>query len=124
MIPAVPTIITLVQANDYAADQLSTSNGVDCSTLDGFAVAHLSVNAISGTTPTLDVKLQECDTVGGSYSDVAGGAFTQVTTVDGDQQLIIEISKCKKFVAMLVDVGGTTPHYGIYGCIIGQKKYD
>lgn len=124
MIPAVPTVITVIQANDYAADQLSVNNGVDVSTLDGFAVAHLSVNAISGTTPTLDVKLQECDTVGGTYTDVPAGAYTQVTTVDGDQQLILEISARKKFIAMLLDTGGTTPHYGIYGCIIGQKKYD
>ena len=124
MIPAVPTILTLVPANDYSADRVSTSNGVDVSTLDGFATVHVSVKAISGSSPTCDFTLQECDTVGGSYTAVAGCTFTQVTTVDGDQQQIVEVQRCKKFLGIFVDTGGGTPHYGVYACIIGQKKYD
>ena len=120
MIPAVPTVITVIQANDYAADQLSVNNGVDVSTLDGFAVAHLSVNAISGTTPTCDIKLQECDTENGSYTDVPGGAFSQVTTVDGDQAIVIDLSQRKRYLGFDINLGGTSPVYGIHAAIIGQ----
>ena len=45
-------------------------------------------------------------------------------SAEGAPQQIVEISKCKKFLGLFVDTGGTTPHYGIYACVIGQKKYD
>ena len=49
----------------------------------GFAEALIILN--SGTneaTGTLDAKVQECDTVGGTYADITGAAFTQVTTAN------------------------------------------
>jgi hypothetical protein len=36
------------------------------------------------TTGTLDVKVQESDTSGGTYTDIAGAAFAQVTSTTDD----------------------------------------
>lgn len=118
VLPVVPTVKTVVQANQYTTTIAAA--GVDCLALNGKAVAHLSVNAISGTTPTCDAKLQECDTQGGSYTDITGGAFTQVTTVDGDQEIVVDLSVRKRWIGFNIALAGTNPVYGIYANIMGQ----
>lgn len=118
VIPLVPTVRTVVKANQYSAD--AAAAGVDCLALKGQAVAAISVNAISGTLPTCDIKLQECATENGTYTDVPGGAFTQVTTVDGDQGIVIDLSARKRWLGFDINLGGTTPVYGIYAVILGQ----
>lgn len=52
------------------------------------AVAHLHVTALAGTAPTVTVKFSDCATSGGSYVDIAGGAFTLMNAVGG-QRLVI-----------------------------------
>lgn len=42
----------------------------------------LDITAASGTTPTLDVKLQGLDPVSGKYVDIPGAAFAQKTTTN------------------------------------------
>lgn len=54
-------------------------------------LAHLSVGGQSGTT--LDVKMTECDTSGGSYTDITGAAFTQVGAALSEQDLFFKQSK-------------------------------
>ena len=44
----------------------------------------LDVTAVSGTSPTLDVKLQAKDPVTNSYVDIPGAAFSQKTGVSTD----------------------------------------
>lgn len=115
------TALTLLPALSRSADANGT--GVDVSALEGHGIAILEAANVSGTTPTLDVKLQESDTSGGTYTDVAGAAFTQVTTVAGIQTLAVEIQKTKKFVRAVFDVGGTSPVYTAGCYLVGQKKY-
>jgi len=40
----------------------------------------LNVSAASGTTPTLDVKLQGFDTISSQWVDISGAAFQRITT--------------------------------------------
>jgi hypothetical protein len=42
-------------------------------------------------TATVDLKITEADTAGGSYSDLAGKAITQLTTDDDDKQAVVEV---------------------------------
>lgn len=65
---------------------------------------------VSGTSPTLDLKIQEATAAGGSYSDVAGGAFTQITATDAFER--ISIVTTKEYIAAVATVGGTTPSFG------------
>ena len=65
--------------------------GVDVSSFVGRGVIVLSSAAGTGTTPTLDAKLQEADTLGGTYTDVVGGGFTQLTTTAGLQRANIDL---------------------------------
>lgn len=40
---------------------------------------YLKVTAVTGTNPTLNVKLQEYDSASGDYKDITGAAFPQQT---------------------------------------------
>lgn len=77
-------------------------------------IAVLSSAAGTGTTPTLDVKLQESDD-NSSFTDIAaaniaGGAqFAQVTTVASFQERIYRPQK--RYVRAVATIGGTTPSF-------------
>jgi len=50
----------------------ASANGIAVDTQGfGEAVVLLDVGAVSGTTPTLNVKIQECATSDGTYTDVS-----------------------------------------------------
>jgi hypothetical protein len=101
-----------------------TGIGQDVSSFEGHAIAILDASPVSGTTPTLDAKLQECDTLNGTYTDVAGGGFAQVTTGAAViQKLAFEISAVKKFLRVLVTLAGTSPVYNGSVILAAQKKY-
>jgi hypothetical protein len=122
MLPSL-TPISLMPARQRSGAGTTNGTGQDVSNLEGHAIAILDVTAESGTSPTLDVKLQESDTVGGTYTDIVGAAFTQVTTVSGLQKLALEIQMTKKFVRAVGTAGGTSPVYGWGVQLLGVKKY-
>lgn len=105
--------------DNVTADENGT--GVDCSTYDGPMYCILSINR-EGTDSdeTCDVKLQSSATLGGTYADITGAAFTQVTTVDGIQ--MIRVNRDNVFVRHVIDTGGTTPDYVISIVLLGQLK--
>lgn len=118
---AMAKAVRVAQAQSVTADV--TPAGVDVSAYEGVALFTLDANHIDGTTPTLDVKLQESDTVGGSYTDVPGGAFAQVTTTDSFQQIKVNLDGRKKFIGALLDVGGTSPDYRVSVVMAAFEKY-
>lgn len=67
-----------------------TENSIEFST-EGYLGGRffLNITAASGTTPTLDVKLQTKDDVSGTWFDIPGAAFLQATAATGDQTLAI-----------------------------------
>lgn len=81
--------IVSVTAKASAAQGLGTVNGDDLTNFNGKGVlVTLDVTAVSGTTPTLDVKLQHKDSVSGKYVDIPGASFTQKTGISTDTLLI------------------------------------
>lgn len=69
--------------------------------------AFLIVGNAAGTTPTLNVKVQESTTGTGSWSDVADAAFTQVTT--SNQIQVLPIKPKYRYLRTTGTVGGTNP---------------
>jgi len=43
-------------------------------------------------TGTVDFKVTECATSGGTYTDISGKSITQLTTDDDDKQAIVEVA--------------------------------
>ena len=70
-------------------------------------VCHVDVGEVSGTSPTLDVKLEDSDD-DSSFADVSGGAFTQKTAT-GVQEL--RATGFRRYVRAVAAVGGTSPSF-------------
>lgn len=82
----------------------------------------LNITAASGTTPTLDVKLQGKDPVSGQYFDLPAASFTQktgtgfdwllihpeITTVTANKQVSTATTNNMRLV---YTIGGTTPSF-------------
>lgn len=121
----------IVQANVVealaCAERTSTVTGsaVDVREYEGKGqVILMSSAATAGTSPTLDVKLQDSTTSGGSYSDVTGATFTQVTdAADSTEMIPIDFDASDGFIKVVGTIGGTsTPTFQFGVAIIGQKK--
>lgn len=78
--------LTLTQSLPYASNGVSAGGaythlgtGIDVLGKQADVIIHHGTN---GATGTVDTKIQECDTLAGTYTDWTGGAFTQVTTAN------------------------------------------
>jgi hypothetical protein len=106
--PGTPTTKINIGANG-AVTATQTSGKINAGNY-GTAVAYLNVSAHSGTTPTLDVKFQDSPSgVAGSWVDVPSGAFTQVTTSNTSQRLVL--TSVGPYLQAVQTLGGTTPSY-------------
>jgi len=82
------------------------TTGVDCSDAQGIAIFTLN-SAAAGSGATLDHKLTESDTQGGSYTDVPGGAFTQVGNAAACESITINMDGRKKWLLVDTTEAGT-----------------
>lgn len=73
----------------------------------------VSSAAGTGTTPTLNIKVQHSED-NSSWSDVSGGAFTQITTVASFQEK--QIKNVGRYVRAVATIAGTTPSFNF--CVI------
>lgn len=91
----------------------TTTNGtfVDLSDSNAnMASAVAEFGAVSGTQGTLDIKITECATTNGTYTDIPGASFTQQTTsgVAGTSGFqIISFQRNKRYVRAYATMAGT-----------------
>ena len=101
----------------------ATSSAIDLKDFDGDVLLVLNCAAGTGSSPTLDVKVQDSDETGGTYGDLSGATFTQVTTSASLQTLEVNKDECKRFIKVVQTVGGSSPVF-VYGIsLVGAKKY-
>jgi hypothetical protein len=72
------------------------------------ALVFLKSGAGTGTSPTLDVKLQVSPN-GSDWYDLPNGAFTQVTTSASSQ--VKQISNLGRRLRVAYTIGGTSPSF-------------
>ncbi len=97
-----------------SAARTASGNGTGVDTLGAEEiVAVLDVGAVSGTTPTLDVKLQESATSGGTYTDIPGATIPQVTNSNHGLTVSYKpnVGGRLRFVRAIATIGGTTPSF-------------
>ncbi|GIW70326.1 MAG: hypothetical protein KatS3mg101_1073 [Patescibacteria group bacterium] len=91
----------------------ANANGISVDT-QGYnsAAVILEVGAVSGTNPTLDVKLQE-SADGSTWADISGATFAQVTAANNSQILRVEGlgTSRKRYIRAVATVGGTSPSF-------------
>jgi hypothetical protein len=93
--------------------------GIDLQNTDGQCGALLNVGAVSGTAPTLDVKVQESND-NSTFVDVVGATFTQVTASNRGQ--CITFKRSRRFCRLVGTIAGTSPSFALAGQVFGFKK--
>lgn len=97
----------------------ASANGIAVDT-QGYeeAVALLEVGAVSGTSPTLDVKIQESADGSTGWTDITGKAFTQVTVSDNEQKLKLDLQAKqgarKRYIRAVATIAGTSPSFAVH----------
>tara|TARA_B100001778_G_C18578530_1_gene626241 strand:+ start:593 stop:976 length:384 start_codon:yes stop_codon:yes gene_type:complete len=106
-----------------AKTSTATSSAIDLLEYDGDVLLILDSAAGTGSSPTLDIKLTECDTTGGTYTDLSGATFTQVTGSASMQTLVINKDSAERFVKIVSTIGGSTPSFTFSINAVALKKY-
>lgn len=125
LVNALARLVTTQIAAVLSRTSSSASAAFDTGEYEGqFKVTLAAGAATAGSSPTLDVKVTECATSGGSFTDVASGAFTQVTDTAGVQTLVFDRNKVKRYIKADWTIGGTSSPAFPFGVIFeGIKKY-
>jgi len=106
-----------------AVTSTATSSAIDLLEYDGDVLLILDSAAGGGSSPTLDIKLTECATTGGTYTDLSGATFTQVVDAASMQTLTINKDSSKRFIKIVQTIGGSSPTFTFSINLIGLKKY-
>lgn len=85
-------------------------------------VLYVSNTATSGTSPTLDVKLQDSPDGGTTWFDVAGAAITQVTS-GTSSQIVTATRKFSRKIRCVITIGGTSPSFTCAAWFLAYKSY-
>lgn len=98
----------------------TTGVAIDFGNGTGATNAILDVGAVSGTTPSMTVQIEESDDGSTNWTAIDGMVFTAVTTAN--QHQVVRGLRSKQFVrANASDVSGTTPSFQTCVQIIAQK---
>ena len=110
-------VFELLPAKEYNANANGTAVDLRDYVGKGELAFLLSVGSASGTSPTLNVKVQQSDSSGSGFADIANGAFAQVTGT-GFWQL--RVTPTKRYIRAVATVGGTSPVFG--ACLVAVGK--
>jgi hypothetical protein len=108
--------------NDVLAST-AVGSAVDIQTFEGSAAIMLLAEA-GGSGIVYTIKLTECDTSGGTYTDVTGGAFTATTANTASvQKIYLNLSELKQYLKVSSTVSGGTGAGAVAVVGLGSKKY-
>lgn len=108
-----------------SAARTATANGtgVDLQQYSGDVAVLLDSAAGTGTSPTLDVKLQD-SADNSTFADISGATFTQVTSAAAAQEkIVINKDAARRYVRAVATIGGTSPSFTFSVNAVGIKKY-
>lgn len=103
----------------------ATGNGsaVDLNALAGDIAYTLMSSAGGGTSPTLDVKLQDSADGSTGWADISGATFTQVTdAADSHETIVVDSDAHKRHVRAVKTVSGTSPTFDCGVTAVGFAK--
>lgn len=122
---AVTSTIDLIPMADITASGNAT--GVDCTDFVGSVAVILKCKNVAGTTPTLDIKLQDSlDNI--TYADITGAVFTQVTDAGTKaatlEKISVNLDSARKYIRAVKTIGGTSsPEFLVSCTALGVKQY-
>lgn len=98
------------------------TSGIDLQTYDGDVVFLLDSAAGSGTSPTLNVTIED-SADNSSFAAISGAAFTQVTGTASAQKLVINKDSARRYVRVKYTIGGSSPSFTFSVNAVGVTKY-
>ena len=100
------------------------TSGIDLRAYDGDVLFVLDSAAGGGSSPTLDVTIEE-SADNSSFAAVASGAvaFTQVTGTASAQKVALNKDDAKRYVRIKYTIGGSSPTFTFSVNAVGLKKY-
>ena len=98
-----------------------TATGIDISGYKGGLIVQQLVGVVSGTSPTLNGKLQSSPD-DSTWSDISGATFTQVTASDSFQKIGVNVRDAAKYIRYVGTIAGTTPSFTMGVVLLGQKE--
>lgn len=103
----------------------ASTTGVDMTAYAGSALCIIhSAAGTGGANETLDVKVQHCATIDGSYADISGATFEQIDDTAGGsiQGICIDLDPLNPFVKFYFTIAGTTPDFTLSASIVAFPK--
>ena len=95
--------------------------GIDLQGYQGKVKAMLNFGAGGGTTPTLDVKIQD-SADNSTFADVSGLTFTQVVDAASLQSMAIDTRSVRRYVRVVLTISGSSPTFDGSVTTVGQKQ--
>lgn len=97
------------------------STSVDTQNYEGDLLITEDVQTVTGTTPTLDGKVQD-SADNSAFADVAGYTFAQRTATGAPATLRVDKRKVRRYVRYVGTIAGTTPSFALSVVAHGQLK--
>lgn len=118
-------LVQTIATMDNATARTASYNGTAFDTIDYDGTIKVITHAglPAGTTETLDLKIQESDTSGGTYTDISGATAAQITTTAASREINVDVSASKRFIRVVGTIAGTSPSYTVSSIAVGSKKY-
>jgi len=115
----------VVRALAPAAANVATLTGeaVDIRDLEGPALVMQTSGAGTGTTPTLDGKLQHSADGSTDWADIAGATFAQVLEEASLQKFALNPNGTRGYIRYVGTIAGDTPSFALGVLIAGMKRY-
>ena len=115
--------IALIAGHPTAARTATgQTSGIDLKDYDGDVVFLLDSAAGTGTSPTLDVTIED-SADDSSFAAITDAAFTQVTGTASAQKLVVNKDSARRYVRVKYTLGGTTPSFTFSVNAVGVTKY-
>jgi hypothetical protein len=114
---------TMVSGAGFGSQALTstgTGSAVDFRGCDPETTAVLNIGTATGTTPTLTLTLQECDTSNGTYTAITDFAPAAMTAAG--IQVTRSLQRTKRYVQPVATIAGTSPSF-TFGLTLHADKH-
>ena len=116
------TEVLSLLGNDVLAST-AVGSAVDIQGYEGSAAFVLTAEA-GGSGISYAIKITECDTSGGTYTDVTGGAFTTTSANTAlVEKIYLNVSELKQYLKISSTVAGGTGAGAVAIVALASKKY-
>jgi hypothetical protein len=118
---------SIVPGTTISSDTTTSGNAVDCLGMEGPVHGVFLTGNAGDASTTIQFKLQECATSGGSYTDIADGVNDALAgSATANDNLVTIISATKRTMryvkCVVVTAGGGTPSVPVAAFVLGRKK--